>query len=78
MEEEVPGERDIWPTVEGLARLMLQRLWWWLRQVSGDAAYENYLDHASRLPGGLDPPLTRQEFYLEVLRRRYAQVSRCC
>lgn len=24
------------------------QLWWWLRQVSGDAAYENYLSWACR------------------------------
>lgn len=26
----------------------LRFLWWWFRQVSGDAAYENYLDWAGR------------------------------
>lgn len=53
--------------------------WWWLRQMSGDAAYENYLRHAARLDrSGPDPRLSREEFYLDALRRRYSDVSRCC
>jgi uncharacterized short protein YbdD (DUF466 family) len=52
----------------------LQRAWNWLRQVSGDAAYENYL----RSPGRSASPLTRDQFYLDSVRRRYSSVSRCC
>jgi uncharacterized short protein YbdD (DUF466 family) len=29
--------------------------WWYLRQVSGDAAYENYLRHAAAPPAGAEP-----------------------
>jgi len=54
----------------------LQFLWWWLRQVSGDAAYENYLSWAERR--GVGRVCSREEFYLESLRRRYSGVSRCC
>ena len=56
--------------------------WYWLRQVSGDAAYENYLRCtrrdvcASEL--AVSPPLSPAEFYLDALRRRYSSVSRCC
>lgn len=56
-------------------------LWWWLRQVSGDAGYENYLRRASagKVRGGKDaPPMSPEEFYLDALRRRYSGVSRCC
>jgi uncharacterized short protein YbdD (DUF466 family) len=73
----------------------LRGAWSWLRQVTGDAAYENYLRHASQraqtgAPGGArnaalrgapaagTPPLSRAEFYLDSLRRRYSTVSRCC
>jgi uncharacterized short protein YbdD (DUF466 family) len=68
--------------------------WWWLRQVLGDAAYENYLrstsSRASRtavIPSEARNPsctsatahvLTREEFYLDALRRRYSSISRCC
>jgi len=50
-----------------------RRLWSWLRQVSGDAAYENYLRHAS-----VGVPLTRSQFYLDSVRRQYSTPSRCC
>ncbi|MCL6481555.1 MAG: YbdD/YjiX family protein [Firmicutes bacterium] len=75
-----------------------RKLWWYLRQVSGDAAYENYLRCAeARLgcpvappagePGSLPhrwdccggaPLLSAEQFYLDVLRRRYSGISRCC
>ena len=54
--------------------------WTWLREASGDSAYENYVRHAARSlrhPGA--PRLfSREEFYLDALRRRYSSVSRCC
>ena len=64
-------------------------LWNWLRQVSGDAAYENYLNSFRRrgtltesahscYGHDLGTPLSRKEFFLDVLRRRYNSVSRCC
>ena len=37
------------------ARAVVRKTWWWLRQVSGDAAYENYLRWASREPGARRP-----------------------
>ncbi len=58
----------------------LGKLWWWLRQVSGDAAYENYLRsarHGQRL-GKEVGAFSAGEFYLDALRRRYTGVSRCC
>ena len=75
-----------------------RNFWRWIRQVSGDAAYENYLRSTHRLaqaqmagvaaralPAARSathatsaPLLTRREFYLDALRRRYSTVSRCC
>ena len=74
--------------------------WVWIRQVSGDAAYENYLRSTRRVARAeaemarVDSrtmqagccstratsaqPLTREEFYLHALQRRYSTVSRCC
>ncbi len=37
------------------ARTAVRKAWGWLRQVSGDAAYENYLRWASREPGAQRP-----------------------
>ncbi|MBI1737969.1 MAG: hypothetical protein HYR58_01815 [Acidobacteria bacterium] len=83
----------------------LKFLWWWLRQVSGDAAYENYLrstrraaeavqnaachpacperSRGERSEGSLLAAtpvriLSREEFFLDSLRRRYSTISRCC
>jgi uncharacterized short protein YbdD (DUF466 family) len=58
----------------------LARAWAWLRQVSGDAAYETYVRHSGQFAGGATSarPLTRAEFYVDSVRRRYSKVSRCC
>jgi uncharacterized short protein YbdD (DUF466 family) len=66
--------------------------WAWLRQVSGDAAYDNYLRSMNRTvkseiashsnsparPAVARAPLSREDFYLDALRRRYSTISRCC
>ena len=66
--------------------------WAWLRQVSGDAAYDNYLrsmkrtvkseiashSNSSARPAVAHAPLSREDFYLDALRRRYSTFSRCC
>ena len=86
---------------KSIARVAKSALWW-LRQVLGDQAYENYLHSTSRratpgaVPSALPPAvipsaarnpsctsatayiLTREEFYLDALRRRYSSISRCC
>jgi hypothetical protein len=62
-------------------RRMAVRLWWWLRQTTGDAAYENYLRAANRAECSSDlgaAPLSPRDFYLDSLRRRYSRISRCC
>ena len=64
----------------GRMRETLQRAWWMVRQITGDAAYENYLaakeqSHDSR---GCERKMTQEEFYVDSLRRRYSRVSRCC
>ena len=80
-----------------LVRNFSRNAWLWLRQVTGDAAYENYLrsnrralqaavaladpcpGRASHLtPAASAQPLTREQFYLDALRRRYSTISRCC
>jgi uncharacterized short protein YbdD (DUF466 family) len=54
--------------------------WWYVRQVSGDAGYENYLcamRRGDRAAAGVSP-MSRKEYYLDSLRRRYSGVCRCC
>lgn len=61
-------------------------VWVWLRQVSGDAAYDNYLRSMRRSaaydslpsPDAVRAPLSPADFYLDALRRRYSNISRCC
>jgi uncharacterized short protein YbdD (DUF466 family) len=61
-------------------------MWAWIRQVTGDAAYENYLRSMRRAAAcdslasaqARSEPLSRADFYLDALRRRYSSVSRCC
>ena len=54
-------------------RTWLRRLWRGLREASGDAAYERYLERVRP-----ETPLSREEFWLDALRRRYSGPSRCC
>jgi Selenoprotein, putative len=50
------------------------RLWSWLRAVSGDDAYEAYVAR----PGRRGAIPTREEFYVDGLRRKYSRLNRCC
>jgi len=59
-----------WPKLGRLGA----RAWRWLRSVTGDDAYETYVSRA----GGSARPPTREEFYLDGLRRRYSRINRCC
>jgi uncharacterized short protein YbdD (DUF466 family) len=61
-------------------REVLKKLWWGYRQMSGDAAYDLYVQHWRRRCPAEEPQvlLTRQEFYLERIQQRYRTPSRCC
>ena len=52
------------------------RLWQGLREWSGDAAYETYVRCAQKQSAA--SVLSREEFYVEQLKRKYSRVSRCC
>jgi len=55
------------------------KLWWWLHQITGDAAYENYLAHRRVAPQETGTTaMNRDEFYADSLRRKYSGISRCC
>ncbi len=59
------------------ARGWTRLLWRGLRQVSGDDAYERYLEHL-RTAHPDRPPPSRREFYLDEQKRRWGGVNRCC
>jgi uncharacterized short protein YbdD (DUF466 family) len=54
----------------------LQRLWKGLRQLTGDDAYDRYLQHHYRHHQG--EPLGRAEFFKLEQRRKWDGVRRCC
>jgi len=55
---------------------LFRKLWQGLREWSGDAAYETYARCAARQRGVR--VLSREEFYVEQLQKKYSRVSRCC
>jgi uncharacterized short protein YbdD (DUF466 family) len=51
-------------------------LWMRIREWCGDAAYERYQRVATRKNGVC--VVTREQFYVEQLERRYSRPNRCC
>jgi uncharacterized short protein YbdD (DUF466 family) len=56
--------------------MTITKVWQGVREWSGDAAYETYAACAVRNRAGR--VLSREEFYVEQLQRKYSRVSRCC
>jgi len=55
----------------------LARVWRGIREWCGDAAYERYLKAHARHRCGAQV-LSREQFYVDQLQKRYSRVSRCC
>jgi len=53
------------------------RVWLGIREWCGDRAYERYQEAQARRGGGA-AQLSRQDFYVAQLEKRYSRVSRCC
>jgi uncharacterized short protein YbdD (DUF466 family) len=58
------------------AFVSLGAVWQGLRQWCGDADYDRYLRAVAARRTG--PVLSREQFYLDQLHRRYSRPSRCC
>ena len=56
-------------------RVLATSLWTFLRAWSGDSAYETYVRRQQALG---KRPLSRRDFWLDGLQRKYSGVSRCC
>lgn len=56
---------------------LLRKVWRTLREVSGDDAYERYLEHHRARHVG-EPPLDRRAFFRDEQRRKWSGVNRCC
>lgn len=55
----------------------LRRAWSYLRQVTGDDAYERYLAH-HRQSHPDEAPLTREQYFRKRQDEKWSKVSRCC
>ena len=58
-------------------RHQLKSFWHFLRQVSGDDAYERYIAHHRQAHAG-ETALTRQQLYQRRQEEKWSKVSRCC
>jgi uncharacterized short protein YbdD (DUF466 family) len=54
-----------------------RNLWHFLRALSGDDAYERYLEH-HRAHHAAAQALTAREFYAQELQRKWSGINRCC
>lgn len=55
----------------------LRQFWRYVRQVSGDDAYERYLAH-HRATHSDESPLTREQYFRKRQDEKWSKVSRCC
>ena len=55
----------------------LRKIWQYLRQVSGDDAYERYLAHHRQAHAG-EPPMTQEQHFRKRQDEKWSKVSRCC
>lgn len=55
----------------------LTAAWRYLREVSGDDAYERYLAHHAAAHAE-EVPMTRKEHFAECQRQKWNGVTRCC
>ena len=58
-------------------RHLPKQLWHYLRQVTGDDAYERYIAHQNLAHAG-EAPLTRPQFFKLRQDEKWSKVSRCC
>lgn len=54
---------------------LVRRIWRFVRQLSGDDAYERYV-HTHHCPH--HTPLSRREFYLRRQQEKWSGIQRCC
>lgn len=54
-----------------------RRAWRYLRQVTGDDAYERYLAHHRQQHAG-EPALTQEQYFRRRQEEKWSKVSRCC
>ena len=55
----------------------LKQVWQYVRQVSGDDAYERYLAHHRQAHTG-EAPMTQEQHFKKHQEEKWSKVSRCC
>ncbi len=55
----------------------LIKIWRFIKELSGDDAYEKYLEHHA-LSHSEAIPLSRKEFFKAETKRKWEGVRRCC
>ena len=55
----------------------LKQIWQYLRQVSGDDAYERYVAHHRQAHPG-EAPMTQEQYFRKRQNEKWSKVSRCC
>lgn len=61
----------------------IKQLWSSFRQLTGDDAYERYLQHYAEhqeinAEGKIEPPLSKEAFFKEWQDKKWTGVKRCC
>ncbi len=61
-----------------IGRRKLRSFWRGIRDWCGDSAYERYLRAQATKTAPSSCVLTKEQFYVEQLNRKYSRPSRCC
>lgn len=65
-----------WPGYK-MWRDNFKKLWAFIREISGDDAYERYLHHQQQCHPDA-PVLTRKAFFEEREQQKWNRIKRCC
>jgi uncharacterized short protein YbdD (DUF466 family) len=60
-----------------LAWRTMRAVWQFVRQASGDDAYERYREHILRVHAD-QPAMTRSEYYRFRTEQKWSRLTRCC
>ncbi len=60
-----------------MIKTTFKKVWGFVKEVSGDDAYERYLKHHSQQHPN-ETPLTRQDFFKQEQDRKWNSIKRCC
>ena len=70
------GKQLRWSAANAAWRLLCSG-WYFVRQVSGDDAYERYREHMLQAHAG-EPAMTRSEYYRARTEQKWSRLTRCC